>query len=77
MASITLEYDYCDVRAQRTLENILSLGFFKQVFVGQIDADGDTRESILENIKEGLDEVRLFQNGQLVTTPAKDFLDEI
>ena len=30
MANITLEYDFCDVKAQKTLEYILSLGFFKQ-----------------------------------------------
>ena len=29
MATITLEYDYCDVYAQKTLDYILSLGLFK------------------------------------------------
>ena len=29
MTSITLEYDFCDVKAQKTLEYILSMGLFK------------------------------------------------
>jgi len=76
MASITLEYDYCDVKAQKTLEEILSLGLFKRV-VGKVESNEDTKESILENIKAGLEEVRLFQKGQLSTTSAKDFLNEL
>ena len=31
----------------------------------------------MEGIKEGLEEVTLFKNGKLKTTPAKDFLNEI
>ena len=29
MATVTLEYNYCDIQAQRTLEYIMSLGFFR------------------------------------------------
>lgn len=31
--------------------------------------------SVLENIKTGLEEMKLFKNGELKTTPAKDFLE--
>ena len=77
MASITLEYDYCDVNAQKTLEYILSLGFFKPAVVEEEETCEDTKESILGNIKAGLEEVILFQKGQLKTTSAKDFLNEL
>ena len=46
-------------------------------YVKKIETDGEDRHSILENIKAGLEEVRLFQKGELVTTSAKDFLNEI
>jgi hypothetical protein len=35
------------------------------------------KENILSNIKKGLEEVRLFENGNLKTTSAKDFLNEL
>lgn len=31
--------------------------------------------SVLENIKTGLEEMKLFKNGELKTSPAKDFLE--
>ncbi len=31
--------------------------------------------SVLENIKTGLEEMTLFKNGELKTTPSKDFLE--
>ena len=34
----------------------------------------DEEPNILDNIKAGLEEVRLFKKGKLKTTPAKDFL---
>ena len=34
-------------------------------------------ESILENIKNGLEEMQLIKKGQLKTTSAKDFLNEL
>jgi len=37
----------------------------------------DEEPSILDNIKAGLEEVRLFKKGKLKTTPAKDFLNEL
>jgi hypothetical protein len=33
-------------------------------------------DNILDNIKTGLKEMKLFKNGNLKTTPAKDFLNE-
>ncbi len=46
-------------------------------YVKKIETDEETRESVLDNIKSGLEEVQLFKNGKLKTTPAKDFLNEL
>ena len=43
----------------------------------QIDDDGDSKEAILSNIKNGLEEVKLARQGKLKTTPAKGFLNEL
>lgn len=37
----------------------------------------EENDNILENIKSGLKEVNLFKKGELKTTPAKDFLNEL
>jgi hypothetical protein len=46
-------------------------------YVKKIETDEEPKESILDNIKIGLEEVRLFDKGKLVTTPAEDFLNEL
>ena len=43
-------------------------------YVKKVETDQGP-EDILDNIKAGLEEVRLFKKGELKTTPAKDFLD--
>jgi hypothetical protein len=43
----------------------------------QVDTDGDSKKSILSNIKIGLEEIKLAKQGKLKTTPAKDFLNEL
>jgi hypothetical protein len=45
-------------------------------YVKKIKTDNDPTEDVLENIKAGLEEVRLFKEGKLKTTSAKDFLNE-
>jgi hypothetical protein len=37
----------------------------------------EEKKTILENIKAGLEEVKLFKKGKLKTTPANDFLNEL
>ena len=47
-------------------------------FVKKIEAaDESAKEQVLQNIKAGLQEVKLFKKGKLKTTPAKDFLNEL
>ena len=47
-------------------------------YVKKIEMDDEsTNEDILNNIKTGLKEMRLFKNGKLKTTSAKDFLNKL
>lgn len=47
-------------------------------YVKKIETDEEpSKEEILENIKEGLEEVQLFKKGKLKTSPAKAFLNEL
>jgi hypothetical protein len=50
---------------------------FKFVKAHPIEEDTTQEKTISENIKAGLEEVRLFKKGKLKTTPAKDFLNEL
>lgn len=46
-------------------------------YVKRIETDEVSNEMVLNQIKTGLKEVRLFKKGKLKTTPAKDFLNEL
>jgi hypothetical protein len=46
-------------------------------YVKKIETDEEPNDSVLDNIKAGLEEVRLFKKGKLKTTSAKDFLNEL
>lgn len=46
-------------------------------YVKKIETKEEPNESLLKNIKNGLEEVRLFKKGKLKTTSAKDFLNEL
>jgi hypothetical protein len=47
-------------------------------YVKKIETDDEpTKENILDNIKTGLEEIRLFKTGKLKTTSAKEFLNEL
>lgn len=47
-------------------------------YVKKIEMDDEpTKEDILNNIKNGLEEMQLFKRGKLKTTSAKDFLNEL
>jgi hypothetical protein len=39
--------------------------------------DESVKDNVLKNIKTGLQEVKLFKEGKLKTTSAKDFLNEL
>lgn len=47
-------------------------------YVKKIETDDEpSKDEVLENIKAGLQEVKLFKKGKLKTTSAKDFLNEL
>jgi len=47
-------------------------------YVKKIETDEETStEEIIKNIKTGLKEVELYKKGNLKTTSAKDFLNEL
>ncbi len=47
-------------------------------YVKKIETDDEPEKvGVLENIKAGLEEVKLFKEGKLKTTSAKDFLNEL
>ena len=47
-------------------------------YVKKIETDEKpVEDTLLDNIKAGLNEVKLFKKGKLKTTPAKDFLSEL
>ena len=49
---------------------------FDFVKVGNVD-NGDTKEAILANIKTGLEEIKLIEQGKLKASPANKFLNEL
>jgi hypothetical protein len=53
------------------MELIKSLDFV------QVQEEGDTKEDIIANLKNGLMELKLYKQDKLKTTAAKDFLDEL
>ena len=38
---------------------------------------GDSKEEIIENIKAGMEELKLYKEGKLELRPAKDLLNEL
>jgi len=46
-------------------------------YVKKIETNEAPKESILDNVRAGLEEVRLFKDGKLKTSAAKDFLNEL
>ena len=51
MATITLEYDYSDKQAQKTLEHILSLGLFKPLKTGKEETIAEKRKKLDSELK--------------------------
>ena len=47
-------------------------------YVLKIETDEEpTKEEIVDNLKDGLKEVKLYKEGKLATTNSKDFLNEL
>ncbi len=63
--------DIPDKKYQFFLELVQSLKFVK------VEEVYDSKEEIIANLKQGIKEVKLYKQGKLKTTSAKDFLDEL
>lgn len=72
MTQLTLKIQ--DNKIQFFLELIKNFDFVK---VEKGDYTEPTKEEIKENIKQGLKEVQLIEQGKMKATPLKDFLNEL
>lgn len=72
MTQITLNIK--DSKVGFFLELIKNFDFVK---VEKQDYIEPSKDEIKENIKQGLKEVRLIEQGKMKATPLKDFLDEL
>ena len=61
MANITLEYDFGDVKAQKTLEYILSLGIFKPAVVVKEKTLSENRKKLDRELKNYLVDLSGFK----------------
>ena len=51
MATVTLEYNYSDIQAKKTLEYILSLGFFRPASNGKEVSLSEKRKNLDHEMK--------------------------
>jgi|AntRauTorckE6833_2_1112554.scaffolds.fasta_scaffold05059_1 hypothetical protein len=80
MAVITLKIQEDKLKFFREL--IRNLDFVQEEKVEDSDSGDEeyrepTKEEIKENIRQGLREVKLIEEGKMKSRPAKEFLDEL
>ena len=69
MKQLTL--NIADNKFQAFLEFIKTLDYVK------VEEEGDSKEAIIANLKEGFKEMKLYKEGKISGTPLKDFLNEV
>lgn len=71
--------DIRDDKAFHLLEVLKGLSYVKTSTISDEKAllIEESKEYLVDNIKAGLEEVRLFKQGKLKTTSAKEFLNEL
>ena len=77
MATITVEVENKKLKFFKEL--IDQLSFVKiQENVSDVDtSDEDTDEQVIANIREGVRQMRLVEEGKMKSRPAREFLKEI
>jgi len=50
---------------------------FRFVKIKEVEHDEDSDEAVLANIKNGIEEIRLVEQGKMKATPVRDFLKEL
>lgn len=53
------------------------LSHFTYVNVQEPELDEDTDEEVIANIRQGVEEMRLVEQGKMKSTPFKEFLKEL
>lgn len=74
MATITVEVEDKKLKFFKELLNQLS---FVKIREDETTPDEDTDEQVVANIREGVRQMRLVEQGKLKATPFKDFLKEL
>lgn len=46
-------------------------------FIQIEEVEGDSKKDIVKNLTQGFKDLKLYKQGKLKTTPAKDFLHEL
>ncbi len=72
MATITI--DVQDKKLKFVKELLSSLSFVR---IREEEADEDTDEQVIANIREGVRQMRLVEQGKMKATPFNDFLKEL
>lgn len=72
MATITVEVQDKKLKFFKELLNQLA---FVKIREGEFDEDTD--EQVIANIREGVRQIRLVEQGKMKATPIKDFLKEL
>jgi hypothetical protein len=47
------------------------------VKIKEVEHDEDSDEAVMANIKNGIEEIRLVEQGKMKATPVRDFLKEL
>jgi len=50
---------------------------FRFVKIKEVEHDEDSDEEVMANIKNGIEEIRLVEQGKMKATPVRDFLKEL
>lgn len=72
MATITL--DVQDKKLDFFKELVSQLSFVK---IQEEEPDEDTDEQVIANIRQGIKEMRLVEQGKMKSRPAREFLNEL
>ena len=72
MATIIIEVQDRKLKFFKELLNQLSF-----VTIREEELEEDTDEQVVANIREGVRQMRLVEQGKMKTTPFKDFLKEL
>ena len=77
MATITVEVQDRKLKFFKELLNQLSFVKIQENTLVGASPDEDTDEQVIANIREGVRQMRLVEQGKMKATPAREFLKEL